>query len=201
MNHNTETVAAAYRKYRSGGKVRADAGAARALARLPPRHRNQDWQSWSVSASTWTSSWSYSRLAPRRRFHPDNWTVSAAVRVAHDDGALLNIRTNSPAQAHCARQGLRHVESGPLFRSSYHAHEQAGRVSGGDFQVTGWQWGRGRFHSLIASPLEAVTNQPLSMRIESRLPIAHSRQPTPTPTAHCRCLLPYQLADISLTKL
>jgi lipoic acid synthetase len=130
LNHNIETVPRLYRVAKSGGRYerslefldaakRESSFACRTGPSLPRPASSSAWArrctSCSASSATsptarWTSSPSGSTCAPRdhlpmaRFYTPDEFAF-----LKHEALAM----------------GFRHVESGPLVRSSYHAQEQA----------------------------------------------------------------------------
>jgi lipoic acid synthetase len=125
LNHNTETVPRLYRKVRSGGKYprtlelldrsrryRPDIATKTGLMLgLGEQHEEvlgvfDDLRQAGVSILTLGQ---YLRPSPahtpmERYYHPDEFAELKAIALA---------------------KGFVHVESGPLVRSSYHAHEQA----------------------------------------------------------------------------
>ena len=65
-------------------------------------------------------------LADRKGGTPDHWRGSAVLELDHLPMAWYYTPGESTFLKHEALEmGFRHVESGPLVRSSYHAHEQA----------------------------------------------------------------------------
>jgi lipoic acid synthetase len=122
-NHNTETVPRLYKKCRPGGRYARVMEIFRTAKRLAPDiptktgiilgmgETNEevvqvmkDLRRW-----TWTSSPSGSTCARRRARALDRYVTPAEFRWFYEIGMAL---------------GFRHVESGPLVRSSYHAWEQ-----------------------------------------------------------------------------
>src|SRR5437764_15018438 len=69
----------------------------------------------------------------------DILTVGQYLRPSRDHLPIARFYTPDEFQylkEEALRLGFRHVESGPLVRSSYHAHEQADGVKAGNSAVT-----------------------------------------------------------------
>jgi len=128
LNHNTETVPRLYRAVRSGARYER-------TLRLLERSKE-------ISTAIATKSGVmvglgedmtelidvFRDLAGR---HVDILTVGQYLRPSHDHLPIARFYTPQEfafLKEEALRLGFRHVESGPLVRSSYHAHEQADSV-------------------------------------------------------------------------
>ena len=125
LNHNTETVPRLYRMARSGRPLCAHAGAVRAVAPVRARHPDQERRDGRPRRRARRADRDAPGSATRRLRNPDHRSVSPPVRGARADGALLPPRRVPRAEGAALDMGFVHVESGPLVRSSYHAHETA----------------------------------------------------------------------------
>ena len=130
LNHNIETVPRLYRTARPGGRYPRALDVLRRCATIAPRHRRPSPASWSGSAKSGTKSSRRWRPARGRRH-----IVTIGQYLRPSLANLPMVRYYTPAEfAELKRIGLElgfaHVESGPLVRSSYHAHEQTRRCGG-----------------------------------------------------------------------
>src|SRR5581483_9931958 len=125
LNHNTETVPRLYRAVRSGARYQ------RTLALL------SNAKQWSPGMVTKTGVMvglgesmeelieTFRDLASRK---VDILTVGQYLRPSRDHLPIARFYTPEEfriLKEEAMKLGFRHVESGPLVRSSYHAHEQA----------------------------------------------------------------------------
>src|SRR5512146_2155774 len=128
LNHNTETVPRLYRIARSGARYER-------TLRLLERAKQMDAQAVTKSGlmvglgeTTDELLDVFRDLAARK---VDILTVGQYLRPSRDH---LPVKRLVPPEEfrllkhEAVQMGFRHVESGPLVRSSYHAHEQAGGV-------------------------------------------------------------------------
>ncbi len=126
LNHNTETVPRLYRRCVRGRASSAPWSCSRrSSARRPSRPRAG---SWSASARSGRSS--TRRSAAIRGAGTDILTVGQYLRPTRQH--LPVVRYYTPEEfvrlgEFALALGFRHVESGPLVRSSYHAEEQIPR--------------------------------------------------------------------------
>ncbi len=125
LNHNTETVPRLYRVVRSGARYE------RSLELL--RYAKELWPGGITKSGVMVG------LGEETRelldvFHDlaavgcDILTIGQYLRPSRDHlpmARLYTPREFAELKAEALKMGFRHVESGPLVRSSYHAHEQA----------------------------------------------------------------------------
>ena len=125
LNHNTETVPRLYRRARPGGRYERALellDRARTWRRRSRRRPASWWDSARRATSSWRSSATFDAWTARssrsdsifvRRWRTCRWSATTRPRsFASSRHVALDL-------------GFGHVESGPLVRSSYHAHEQA----------------------------------------------------------------------------
>ena len=106
--------------------LRAHAGTARSLAPLRAGHPDQDRRDGRPRRRARRTDRDVPGSARRRLRHPDDRPVPAPDRRARADGPLLpSRRIRRPQTGRRSTWASCHVESGPLVRSSYHAHETA----------------------------------------------------------------------------
>ena len=131
LNHNTETVPRLYRLARSGGRYERTLRAARSLARLRAAHRHEIGHHARARRRVGRNRRHAARSASGglRDSHAGPVPPSVAGSPAHD--ALLPSRRVRRLKDIALEMGFAHVESGPLVRSSYHAHEQADALLAG----------------------------------------------------------------------
>jgi lipoic acid synthetase len=124
LNHNTESVPRLYRVVRSGARYERTLELLRYAKELPRGHHQVRRHG-----------------RPRRRnaellqvfrdlaaVHCDILTIGQYLRPSRDHlpmARLYTPREFAELKTEALKMGFRHVESGPLVRSSYHAHEQA----------------------------------------------------------------------------
>jgi lipoic acid synthetase len=122
LNHNTETVPRLYREVRPGGPLQPLPRAAGAGEERGPAHEERDHaglgEEWAEIEET---------VRAIRAAGTDILTVGQYLRPSPEHLPLLRYYT--PEEFGRLREfalalGYRHVESGPLVRSSYHAEEQ-----------------------------------------------------------------------------
>jgi lipoic acid synthetase len=130
LNHNTETVPRLYRVARSGARYERTLRLLERAKEMNPAIPTKTGLMAGLGESTDELLAVFRDLAARR---VDILTVGQYLRPSKDH--LPVARLYPPEEFHALKQealqmGFRHVESGPLVRSSYHAHEQAesGRV-------------------------------------------------------------------------
>jgi lipoic acid synthetase len=130
LNHNLETITRLYRIARPGGRYDR---ALRLLSRVKDMDPGMVTKSGLMCGLG--EEWDELLTAMRdlRSQHVDILTLGQYLRPS--DGHLTVARFYTPAEFKELREiglamGYRHVESGPLVRSSYHAWEQVQRASG-----------------------------------------------------------------------
>ena len=126
LNHNTETVPRLYRMARSGGRYSRTLELLDCARRYTPAIATKTGIMVGLGEERRRDRRRVRRSEPRRRLHPHDRSVPAADTAARADDALLPSRRVRRAESRLrSAKGFVHVESGPLVRSSYHAHEQA----------------------------------------------------------------------------
>jgi len=129
LNHNTETVPRLYRAVRSGARYERSLDLLEKAKTFSPGMVTKSGIMVGLGESMDEILEVFRDLAGRG---VDILTVGQYLRPSKDH--LPIARFYSPQEFHAMklealRLGFRHVESGPLVRSSYHAHEQAGSAS------------------------------------------------------------------------
>ena len=125
LNHNTETVPRLYRVARSGARYERTLDLLEHAKTMAPGTVTKTGVMVGLGESTEELSEVFRDLAARKI---DILTIGQYLRPSRDH--LPIARFYSPEEFRALKQealalGFRHVESGPLVRSSYHAHEQA----------------------------------------------------------------------------
>ena len=125
LNHNTETVPRLYRVARSGARYERTLELLDRAKKTPPRMVTKTGVMVGLGETIEELVEVFSDLAARK---VDILTIGQYLRPSRDH--LPIARFYSPEEFRMLKQealalGFRHVESGPLVRSSYHAHEQA----------------------------------------------------------------------------
>jgi lipoyl synthase len=128
LNHNTETVPRLYRVVRSGARYERSLELIRYSKELDPGGVKKSGVMVGLGEETRELLGVFRDLA---RAGCDILTIGQYLRPSRDHLPIARLYT--PAEfAELKREalamGFRHVESGPLVRSSYHAHEQAATV-------------------------------------------------------------------------
>ena len=126
LNHNTETVPRLYRAVRSGARYERTLRLLRYAKELAPAMVTKSGVMVGLGEETHELLQVFADLASAG---VDVLTVGQYLRPSRDH--LPMTRYYAPEEfasmkEEALRMGFRHVESGPLVRSSYHAHEQAG---------------------------------------------------------------------------
>ena len=126
LNHNTESVPRLYRVVRSGARYERTLSLLASPSSCGPTALPSP-ASWSASAKRLTNFSMFSAISrPSALRHPHHRPVSPPLARPSADGASLHAaRIRRTQEAEALKMGFRHVESGPLVRSCYHAHEQA----------------------------------------------------------------------------
>jgi lipoic acid synthetase len=125
LNHNTETVPSLYRVARSGARYERTLRLLERAKEIDPRTVTKTGLMVGLGETTDELLQVFHDLAAKR---VDILTVGQYLRPSKDH---LPVKRLVPPEEfrflkeEALKMGFRHVESGPLVRSSYHAHEQA----------------------------------------------------------------------------
>jgi lipoic acid synthetase len=125
LNHNTETVPSLYRVARSGARYERTLRLLERAKEIDPRTVTKTGLMVGLGETTDELLQVFRDLAAK---HVDILTVGQYLRPSKDH---LPVKRLVPPEEfrflkeEALKMGFRHVESGPLVRSSYHAHEQA----------------------------------------------------------------------------
>jgi lipoic acid synthetase len=125
LNHNTESVPRLYRVVRSGARYERTLELLRYSKELNPGGVTKSGVMVGLGEET------HELLAVFRdvaAVHCDILTIGQYLRPSRDHlpmARLYTPREFAELKSEALKMGFRHVESGPLVRSSYHAHEQA----------------------------------------------------------------------------
>jgi lipoic acid synthetase len=125
LNHNTETVPRLYRVVRSGARYERSLELLRYSKTLNPGGVTKSGVMVGLSEETHELLDVFRDLAS---VGCDILTIGQYLRPSRDHLPMARIYTPrefAELKAEALKMGFRHVESGPLVRSSYHAHEQA----------------------------------------------------------------------------
>jgi lipoyl synthase len=125
LNHNTESVPRLYRVVRSGARYERTLELLRYAKELNPAGITKSGVMVGLGEETSELLNVFGDLA---RVHCDILTIGQYLRPSRDHlpmARLYTPREFAELKTEALRMGFRHVESGPLVRSSYHAHEQA----------------------------------------------------------------------------
>jgi lipoic acid synthetase len=128
LNHNTETVPRLYRAARSGARYERTLDLLAKVKTMRPAMVSKTGVMVGLGETTEELLAVFADLAAR---NVDILTIGQYLRPSRDH--LPIARYYSPVEFRTLREealalGFRHVESGPLVRSSYHAHEQSESV-------------------------------------------------------------------------
>lgn len=125
LNHNTETVPRLYRVVRSGARYARSLELLRYAKELRPEGITKSGVMVGLGEETRELLQVFRDLAG---VGCDILTIGQYLRPSRDHlpmARLYTPREFAEMKAEAMKMGFRHVESGPLVRSSYHAHEQA----------------------------------------------------------------------------
>jgi lipoic acid synthetase len=125
LNHNTETVPRLYRVVRSGARYERSLGLLRYSKALRPAGLTKSGVMVGLGEETAELLEVFRDLASTGC---DILTIGQYLRPSRDHlpmARLYTPREFAELKTEALKVGFRHVESGPLVRSSYHAHEQA----------------------------------------------------------------------------
>jgi lipoic acid synthetase len=125
LNHNTETVPRLYPAVRSGARYRRSLQLLANVKKFAPGMLSKSGVMVGLGESSEEVIEVFRDLAAQR---VDILTVGQYLRPSKDHLPIARFYTPEEFQTlkrEALAMGFRHVESGPLVRSSYHAHEQA----------------------------------------------------------------------------
>ena len=128
LNHNTESVPRLYRVVRSGARYERTLRLLENAKKLSPGMVTKSGVMVGLGETMTELVDVFSDLASRK---VDILTVGQYLRPSRDHLPIARFYTPEEfayLKEEALRLGFRHVESGPLVRSSYHAHEQADGV-------------------------------------------------------------------------
>jgi lipoic acid synthetase len=129
LNHNTESVPRLYRVVRSGARYEGTLELLRYAKALNPSGITKSGVMVGLGEETSELIEVFRDLAS---IHCDILTVGQYLRPSRDHLPMARLYTPSEfaeLKTEALKMGFRHVESGPLVRSSYHAHEQAASIA------------------------------------------------------------------------
>jgi lipoic acid synthetase len=125
LNHNTESVPRLYRVVRSGARYERSLELLSYSKKLWPEGVTKSGVMVGLGEETHELLDVFRDLAA---VHCDILTIGQYLRPSRDHlpmARLYTPREFADLKTEALKMGFRHVESGPLVRSSYHAHEQA----------------------------------------------------------------------------
>lgn len=129
LNHNTETVPRLYRAVRSGARYERTLRLLERSKEISPNIATKSGVMVGLGEDFAELLKVFRELAERK---VDILTVGQYLRPSRDHLPIARFYTPPEFEflkEEALRMGFRHVESGPLVRSSYHAHEQADSVT------------------------------------------------------------------------
>jgi len=129
LNHNTETVPRLYRAVRSGARYERTLRLLERSKEISPDIATKSGVMVGLGEDIAELLQVFRDLATRK---VDILTVGQYLRPSRDHLPIARFYTPQEFEflkEEALRMGFRHVESGPLVRSSYHAHEQADSVT------------------------------------------------------------------------
>ena len=125
LNHNTETIPRLYRVARPGARYERSLELLRYAKELRPEGLTKSGVMVGLGEETAELLEVFRDLAA---VHCDILTIGQYLRPSRNHlpmARLYTPREFAALKAEALKMGFRHVESGPLVRSSYHAHQQA----------------------------------------------------------------------------
>ncbi len=125
LNHNTETVPRLYRVARSGARYERTVRLLQRAKEISPQMVTKSGLMVGLGETSDELLQVFRDLAAQK---VDILTVGQYLRPSRDHLPIARIAPPEEfrfLKAEALKMGFRHVESGPLVRSSYHAHEQA----------------------------------------------------------------------------
>jgi lipoic acid synthetase len=135
LNHNTETVPRLYRAVRSGARYQRTLRLLEQAKTISPGVATKSGLMVGLGEDVTELLEAFRDLAAR---NVDILTVGQYLRPSRDHLPVARFYTPQEfafLKEEALRLGFRHVESGPLVRSSYHAHEQSDSVRRGSSQA------------------------------------------------------------------
>ena len=129
LNHNTESVPRLYRVVRSGARYERTLRLLEYAKELNPAGVTKSGVMVGLGEETVELLAVFRDLA---QVNCDILTIGQYLRPSRDHLPMTRLYTPGEFAAlktEALKMGFRHVESGPLVRSSYHAHEQAASVA------------------------------------------------------------------------
>ena len=129
LNHNTESVPRLYRAVRSGARYERTLQLLANVKEFSPKTVSKTGVMVGLGEEMDELLAVFQDLAARK---VDILTIGQYLRPSKDHLPMARYYTPDEfayLKAQALQMGFRHVESGPLVRSSYHAHEQAESVS------------------------------------------------------------------------
>jgi lipoic acid synthetase len=129
LNHNTESVPRLYRAVRSGARYERTLQLLANVKQFSPETVSKTGVMVGLGEETDELLAVFQDLAARK---VDILTIGQYLRPSKDHLPMTRYYTPDEfayLKSEALKMGFRHVESGPLVRSSYHAHEQAESVS------------------------------------------------------------------------
>jgi lipoic acid synthetase len=129
LNHNIESVPRLYRVVRSGARYERSLELLRYAKQLRPAGLTKSGVMVGLGEETSELRQVFRDLAA---VGCDILTIGQYLRPSRDHLPMTRLYTPrefAELKAESLKMGFRHVESGPLVRSSYHAHEQAASVA------------------------------------------------------------------------
>ena len=125
LNHNTETVPRLYRVARSGARYPRTLELLRKAKEIDPAMVTKTGVMAGMGESTRRAAAGLSRFGRARSRYPHRRPISGPSRNHLPVKRMYTPQEFRLLRDEALKMGFRHVESGPLVRSSYHAHEQA----------------------------------------------------------------------------
>lgn len=125
LNHNTETVPRLYRAVRSGARYQRTLDLLANVKKIAPQMTSKTGVMVGIGESSDELLEVFRDLAAQK---VDILTIGQYLRPSRDHLPVARLYPPEEFQylkEEALKMGFRHVESGPLVRSSYHAHEQA----------------------------------------------------------------------------
>ena len=125
LNHNTETVPRLYRQVRLGARYQRSLDVLRHASRVQPETPTKSGLMLGLGE---TAEEVLQVMRDLRAHEVRILTLGQYLRPSRDHlpmARLYTPREFAELKTEALKMGFRHVESGPLVRSSYHAHEQA----------------------------------------------------------------------------
>jgi lipoic acid synthetase len=135
LNHNTESVPRLYRVVRSGARYERTLELLRYSKQINPAGVTKSGVMVGLGEETFELIQVFRDLAA---VDCDILTIGQYLRPSRDHlpmARLYTPREFAELKTEALKMGFRHVESGPLVRSSYHAHEQAESVRPSGFSA------------------------------------------------------------------